>query len=364
MVRKPKYVREYKDRHGIMRLEFRKKGQKGWPLRQPLRSSEFWKDYKAALIGEIPPGVLLKNGQIPEPIQKRELSKYSLCWLVPQYRECTHYKNLAVDTKKKRDRIYNKLLAAHGHKSFQRLAKKHLLKMRDNMSDKPGEANEFIKAFRALYEYVIEYDVVPGITRNLAKDVGYLPPKNPDGYHTWTEDELRMFMDFYPVGTKPRLAFDLYLNLGQRKGDVVRLGPGHVIGDRLMFTQEKNRKTKPVHMDIPITAELKKSLDATPYGSHSFIETQYGKPYTKGGFGNWFKRKILKAGLPMICSAHGLRKACCVRLAEAGCTDHEIMGITGHKSLKEVQRYTKKVRQRQMAERAQRKLEEEMLKKN
>jgi len=33
MVKKPKYVREYKDRHGVNRLEYRREGRKGWPLR-------------------------------------------------------------------------------------------------------------------------------------------------------------------------------------------------------------------------------------------------------------------------------------------------------------------------------------------
>lgn len=40
------------------------------------------------------------------------------------------------------------------------------------------------------------------------------------------------------------------------------------------------------------------------------------------------------------CSAHGLRKACARRLAEAGATAHEIMSVTGHKTLAEVQHYT------------------------
>ncbi|WP_442859439.1 tyrosine-type recombinase/integrase [Bosea sp. Tri-49] len=46
------------------------------------------------------------------------------------------------------------------------------------------------------------------------------------------------------------------------------------------------------------------------------------------------------AGLPERCVTHGIRKAAARRLAEAGCTAHEIASITGHKSLNEVQRYT------------------------
>ena len=46
-----------------------------------------------------------------------------------------------------------------------------------------------------------------------------------------------------------------------------------------------------------------------------------------------------KAGLSE-CSAHGLRKAFARRLAEAEATAHEIMAVTGHKTLAEVQRYS------------------------
>ena len=46
------------------------------------------------------------------------------------------------------------------------------------------------------------------------------------------------------------------------------------------------------------------------------------------------------AKLPAGCAAHGLRKAASRRLAEAGCSAHEIMAWTGHKTLREVTRYT------------------------
>ena len=58
------------------------------------------------------------------------------------------------------------------------------------------------------------------------------------------------------------------------------------------------------------------------------------------------------AGLPSNSSPHGLRKAACRRLAEAGCTPHEIMAITGHKALSEVETYTRDVRQMFLAQRA------------
>jgi integrase len=49
---------------------------------------------------------------------------------------------------------------------------------------------------------------------------------------------------------------------------------------------------------------------------------------------------------------HGLRKAACRRLAEAGCSANEIAAISGHTSLNEVARYTKAAEQMHLAEQA------------
>ena len=61
---------------------------------------------------------------------------------------------------------------------------------------------------------------------------------------------------------------------------------------------------------------------------------------------------IRDAGLLSRCKPHGLRKAAARRLAEAGCSASEIMAITGHKTLAEVERYTRAAGQEQLARRA------------
>jgi integrase len=52
------------------------------------------------------------------------------------------------------------------------------------------------------------------------------------------------------------------------------------------------------------------------------------------------------------CTSHGLRKAISRRLAEAGKSPHEIMSVTGHSTLKEVERYTRAASQKLLARRA------------
>jgi integrase len=86
-----------------------------------------------------------------------------------------------------------------------------------------------------------------------------------------------------------------------------------------------------------------------------FLLTSQGRAFTANGFGNFFRDAVESAGLRGL-SAHGLRKAACRRLAEAGCSAHEIMSISGHVSLREVQRYTMAANREQMARSAFQKL--------
>jgi integrase len=113
----------------------------------------------------------------------------------------------------------------------------------------------------------------------------------------------------------------------------------------------RQRKTGTA-LSIPIHPHLQVVIDATPSDHLTFLVTAGGKPFTGEGFGNWFRKACADAGLPKGCSAHGLRKAACRRLAEAGCTVHQIAAISGHASLKEVARYTREVDQAAMAKSA------------
>jgi len=90
---------------------------------------------------------------------------------------------------------------------------------------------------------------------------------------------------------------------------------------------------------LPIHLELKRVLDSLPNDNLTFLVADRGGPLKPESFTNWFKRMVQDAGLSGL-SAHGLRKANCRLLAEGGCTPHQIMAISGHKTLSEVTRYT------------------------
>jgi integrase len=98
--------------------------------------------------------------------------------------------------------------------------------------------------------------------------------------------------------------------------------------------------------------ELRSILDATQTDHLLFLISGHGQPYARAkSFGNAMNRWAKEAGLAD-CPLHGLRKAACRRLAEAGCSAVEIMSISGHKSLAECERYVRSANQRHIAERA------------
>ena len=346
MAKKPPYIREYTDRHGVHRIYFRRRGSESWPLRQPLRSPEFWEDYEAAKKGEVPPGLRTKNrARLPRA------KTGSIRWLCIEYRKSAAFQVLENTTKRVRTAILERFCEEHGHKSYRGLERRHILIIRDKKVATPEAANSLIKALRQVFKFAVEYEYA--IT-NPASGVPLLRPSNPDGFHAWTLDELGVFEQKYPIGTKARLALALMLYAGcTRSSDVLRLGRQHLTRDgRLRYTQYKGRKNSPAKIDVPVIDALREIIDASPTGDLTFLVTEFGQPFKSSkSFGNWFKKRCVEAGLHH-CSAHGVRKIAATRLAEIGCTEHEIMAIGGWKTAKQVQHYTRTARKKVLADNA------------
>src|SRR5262249_24751986 len=98
-----------------------------------------------------------------------------------------------------------------------------------------------------------------------------------------------------------------------------------------------------------VHSELLEVLAVANRDHLTIVSTEHGKPFTVDGFSQWMRNAITCAGLPLECQPHGLRKAAGRRLAEAGCTPHEIMAVLGHKTLSEAERYTRDASQVQLA---------------
>lgn len=132
--------------------------------------------------------------------------------------------------------------------------------------------------------------------------------------------------------------------------DAVKLGPMNLKGDRIEYRRQKTTKTNGILVSIPVHPDLAEVLAVLP-NDRPFLATAYGAGRSPDGLGNLMRVWCDKAGLPE-CSAHGLRKACARRLAEAGASAHETMAVTGHKTLAEAERYTASALREGMADSA------------
>ena len=262
----------------------------------------------------------------------------SFQWLLKKYFASPEFLYLMPRTQKVRRRILERVceIKTRADAAYRQLLPRHVRDMRDELSSTPEAANGRVKALRQVFKWAIERDLAD---HNPAASVPYFPPANPGGFHTWTEDEVERYEERHPIGTKARLALVLLLYTGVRRGDVVRLGPQMEREGCLIFTEEKNAGRAPKERCLPILPELRRAIDAAKSGHLAYLVTQFGKPFSAPGFGNWFRRRCNEAGLTG-CSAHGLRKAGAVRAAEAGATTKQLMAIFGWRSAKMADRYT------------------------
>jgi integrase len=324
------HVNSFRNRHGTMVFYFRKRGCKIVRLRGIPGSPEFMRAYEAA-IGNVEPMVIgadrAKVGTVAATVGMMLAS--------------VAFADLADGTQRLRRNILERFREAHGDKRIATIERKHVQAMVDAKAATPSAARNFLAVVRSLMQFAIEAgiradDPTIGVKRVKIKS---------DGFITWEEHHIAAFEARHPIGTMPRLALALALGTGQRRNELVKMGRQHVRGDMIAVRQQKTKKP----LMIPIGSELRAAIDAMPADRLTFITATRGEPYLPTSFSNWFRDRCREAGLPIGFSVHGLRKAVCRRLAEAGCTEKEIGAISGHKSLRMMQRYTEAADQEHLA---------------
>lgn len=321
------------DRHGKPRYRYRRTGRRTVYLPGKPGSPEFASAYAMAADGSSSKVEVGKAKVQPGTLNALAVSIYA----------SAEWAALGKQTQVTYRGIIERLRRDYGAFAYRALNRDRILKMRDKKRDAPTAANNLIKVLRWMLNFALDRELV---TANPC--IGIKPLKvESEGFHTWTEAEVAVFEGRWPVGTRERIAFDLLLWTVQRSGDVRQMGRQHLKGGRLEFTQEKTG----AELSLPILPALAASLANVPANQMLFVQTEAGVPFTAKGFGNWFSAACRAAGLSG-CSAHGLRKAGCTRLANHGATEAEIMAWSGHETTKEVQRYTRKRDRARLADQA------------
>ena len=218
--------------------------------------------------------------------------------------------------------------------------------------DRPAACQALIRVLRGFTKFAIKAGL---LTHDPMFGIEF-PAQNPHGFRTWTEDEIAIFEATYPIGTRERLVFTLALYTALRRQDLAILGHQHIRNGAIYICPAKTRLTTGVFLVLPIHPELAEVLALVPASQKTLILNAWGGPFRVENLSTWFGNVCRRAGLPMGLCLHGLRKAACRRLAESGCTVHEIMAISGHRTLYMVERYTQTVAWDKLARTAMRNL--------
>ena len=324
------YIQRFKDRHGRVRHYARRPGCKRVALPGAVGSAEFMSAYQDAIS--------------PKDSAGRAPQAGSISALIAAYYQSSAWEARGEDTKRTYRNLLDRFRAKYGEGRATDLKPAQVALIMDGYAKTPGTASNMLKALRGAFDFAVERRLMRANPAKLVK----LPRRKTAGFRAWTEDDIAKFEERWPEGSRARLALALLLYTGQRRSDVVTLGQRHVWNGSLRFRQKKAGIDAPL-MTIPIHPTLKAALDKLDPNAPAFLMTAYGQPMSAAGFTGWFVECAVDAGLPKKSSPHGLRKAAARRLAEAGCSALEIMAITGHTSLKEVERYCQTVRQEQTA---------------
>jgi integrase len=326
------YVQAFVDRHGRVRHYFRRRGFPRVPLPGLVGSDEFMNTYRAALTGV---------AQEPVKIGAAKTLPGTVNAVIIGFYQSSTFRVMRPTTQDGYRIFLEALRAKHGDKRIALMGRKHVMDLLAEKDGRLGAQHNALHMIRALLAFAVD----AGIRADNPAVGIKLPTAKGDGHHSWSEAEIAQFEAHHEIGSRARLAFALFLYTAQRRADVARLGRQHIRDGELHVTQSKTG----VSLTIPIHHELATIIAATPIESMTFISTRQGRPFNLEAFGMWFREQCNVAGLPRNCAAHGLRKAACRRLAEAGCSAHQIMSISGHRTLKEVARYTAAADQARMA---------------
>lgn len=316
------HAKPYTDRHGKRRWRFRHKGVTA-ELGTDWGCEEFFRRYAEAVNGAGKGGAGASR-TVPGTINDLAARFYKL-----------HLPTVAPSTAADYRAVIEPLRIKHGHKRVAQMARRHVIDIKAAMADTPQQANKTLKRLSQLMELAKDLE---WRTDNPVKGVK-LFPTNPGGFHTWDEGEIDRFYDVHPMGSAAHLSMSLMLYTGAAKCDAVRLGRGNIRDGRLVYRRSKTRRNpEGIEVNIPVHPYLAETLEHLPADAFTFLQTATGLSRSVKGLGSSMRKWCDKAGLSL-CSSHGLRKAICRRIAEAGGTAFEIMAVSGHVSLKEAQKY-------------------------
>lgn len=222
------------------------------------------------------------------------------------------------------------------------IRRRDILAARDAMAETrgPGAANAFIQTASVLFRFALDRE---WIENNPAAGIRLLPRGS---LPAWNEAQISHALA--NLREDLRRVVVLGLHTGQRRGDLISMTWAAYDGATIRLRQAKTGAV----LILPVHPELRAELEAwkAERASVQILTAPRGGAWRDGArLSGEMAKDLQRIGLPPGLNVHGLRKAAARRLAEAGCTVHEIASVTGHRSLSMVQHYTTSADQHRLA---------------
>ena len=147
-----------------------------------------------------------------------------------------------------------------GDQPLEVWSRKFIIASRDARASTPAQSANFLKALRALFRWALDVehvDVDPTVNVKALK-------QRTEGHHTWTADEMAAFEARWPIGTRERLAYDVLVWTGLRRGDASRLGPRHVRDGEITIATEKTGRVVTLPVLKPLAELYRCIADGRP----------------------------------------------------------------------------------------------------
>jgi integrase len=338
MARKRKldpYTSIFVDRHGKERCRFRRNGVN---LYLPHPSAKGYRQaYDEAMgksTGAIPLTPRAKPGTISD--------------LLPRYYESAKFKRGGYDWRRQRKAVLEAFREEYGDDPVAAFRPKdidRIVSLKIDKADGKGgthAAKRLREQLDLLFRFAVRQEWIRTNPVEASEEVDH----RAIGFYAWTEEDIAKYRECWPLGTKQRLALELMLWTGARRGDARLLPPPR--NGRIKGRAGKTGKA----FDLPVAPPLVAAIEAmAAVGLTTLLVTEYGKPFTAAGFGQWFKKQCLRAGLPQ-CTAHGLRKALARRAADQGVQQQGLKALGQWSGDREVATYVAGANQTRLAENA------------
>jgi integrase len=270
----------------------------------------------------------------------------TLAWLWAEYRKSADWSRLAPATRRQRENIMLHVLEKGGHAPYEAVTKRKIMEARDARQATPAAANNFLKTMSGLFTWAVEAEY---LDRSPVTGVKKLELVG-EGHTPWTVEDVALYRARWPIGTRQRVALEVYVNTGLRRGDACRVGRQNLDKGVLTIVTEKSRrggKAKGVSVHVPLLPCLQEAIAAGPVGDLVFIVGERGQPYTKESLGNMFREWCDLAGVTK--SAHGIRKLCAAKAADGGATEKELQALFGWTTNEQSGTYTASANNKRLA---------------